>query len=130
VAATDDQPSWLNVTATAVFSAEAEHERLWRADAIPWREENTEAFAGLHTRHGTPADSGNALADHPLAPQSFGTIDDLPGLAVPINRHAVDAEALRRIARLEDGKVVAQHDPDRVAEPGGRARRALHQRIA
>src|SRR5271166_4822478 len=101
VAATDDQPSWLKVTATAVFSAEAEHERLWRADAIPWREENTEAFAGLHTRHGTPADSGNALADHPLAPQSFGTIDYLQGLAVHITRHAGDTEAMQRIASVE-----------------------------
>jgi len=72
-AATDDQPSWLKATATAVFSAEADYERLWRADAIPWSKENTEAFAGLHTRHGTPAGSGNVLADQPVAPQSFGT---------------------------------------------------------
>ena len=37
-------------TATAVFSTQAERERLWRADAIPWSEENTEAFAGLHNK--------------------------------------------------------------------------------
>ena len=41
---------WFKATATAVFSAEAERERLWRADAIPWSEENTEAFAGLHNK--------------------------------------------------------------------------------
>jgi hypothetical protein len=35
---------WFKATATAVFSAQAERERLWRADAIPWSEENTEAF--------------------------------------------------------------------------------------
>ena len=41
---------WFKATATAVFSAEGERERLWRADAIPWSEENTEAFAGLHNK--------------------------------------------------------------------------------
>jgi hypothetical protein len=35
---------WFKATATAVFSAEAERERLWRADAIPWSVETTEAF--------------------------------------------------------------------------------------
>ena len=72
MAAADDQPNWLKATATAVFSGEAKHERLWRG-RNPMGEENTEAFAGLHTRHGTPAGLGNASADHPLAPQSFGT---------------------------------------------------------
>jgi hypothetical protein len=41
---------WFKATATAVFSAQPERERLWRADAIPWSEENTEAFAGLHNK--------------------------------------------------------------------------------
>ena len=41
---------WFKATATAIFSAQAERERLWRADAIPWSEENTEAFAGLHNK--------------------------------------------------------------------------------
>ena len=41
---------WFRATATAVYSADPEHERLWRADAIPWSLENTEAFAGLHNR--------------------------------------------------------------------------------
>src|SRR6516225_1662618 len=41
---------WFKVTATAVFSADAQRERLWRADAIAWSEENTEAFAGLHNK--------------------------------------------------------------------------------
>ena len=31
--------AWFKAAATAVFSAEAEHERLWRADAIRWSEE-------------------------------------------------------------------------------------------
>lgn len=35
-------------TATAVISTQADHELNWRADAIPWSENNTEAFAGLH----------------------------------------------------------------------------------
>jgi hypothetical protein len=41
---------WFKATATAVFSAQAKRERLWRADAIAWSEENTEAFAGLHNK--------------------------------------------------------------------------------
>jgi hypothetical protein len=41
---------WFKATATAVFSAEPERERLWRADAIPWSVETTEAFAGLHNK--------------------------------------------------------------------------------
>ena len=41
---------WFRSTATAVYSADPLHERLWRADAIPWSEENTEAFAGLHNQ--------------------------------------------------------------------------------
>ena len=41
---------WFRATATAVYSVDSAHERLWRADAIPWSEENTEAFAGLHNK--------------------------------------------------------------------------------
>lgn len=37
-------------TATAVFSTKEGHERQWRADAIPWSENNVEAFAGLHNK--------------------------------------------------------------------------------
>lgn len=36
------------VTATAIFSSDPIHEKTWRIDAIPWSEENPEAFAGLH----------------------------------------------------------------------------------
>lgn len=41
---------WFNVTATAVYSGEKSHERSWRADAITWSINNTEAFAGLHNK--------------------------------------------------------------------------------
>jgi len=41
---------WFNTTATAVASNDSEHTRSWRADAIPWSEHNTEAFAGLHNK--------------------------------------------------------------------------------
>jgi hypothetical protein len=37
-------------TATAIFSADANHERTWRIDMVPWSERNTEAFAGLHNK--------------------------------------------------------------------------------
>jgi len=39
---------WFNCTATAMHSTDPGHDKLWRADTIPWSEHNTEAFAGLH----------------------------------------------------------------------------------
>jgi len=41
---------WFSVTATAVIANDRTVERDWRADAIPWSETNTEAFAGLHNK--------------------------------------------------------------------------------
>lgn len=39
---------WFRFTATAIYSSDADHEKTWRIDMIPWSERNTEAFAGLH----------------------------------------------------------------------------------
>jgi hypothetical protein len=39
---------WFDLTATALFSSDPDHERTWRIDMIAWSERNTEAFAGLH----------------------------------------------------------------------------------
>lgn len=39
---------WFITTATAMYSNDPGHDKRWRADAIPWSEHNTEAFAGLH----------------------------------------------------------------------------------
>lgn len=39
---------WWETPAMSVYSREAGHEKSWRADATPWSENNTEAFAGLH----------------------------------------------------------------------------------
>lgn len=53
-------------TATAAVSTIPEHERTWRADAIPWSENNTEAFAGLHNKGRrilVVFDEGSAIAD-------------------------------------------------------------------
>jgi hypothetical protein len=38
------------VPAMSLYSSEAGREKSWRADAIPWSEHNTEAFAGLHNK--------------------------------------------------------------------------------
>lgn len=38
------------MTATALYSADPEHEKTWRMDMVPWSERNTEAFAGLHNK--------------------------------------------------------------------------------
>jgi hypothetical protein len=43
-----DNAAWFRPTATSVASADPDAEKSWRADAIPWSENNTEAFAGLH----------------------------------------------------------------------------------
>jgi len=39
---------WWECTATALYSKDPDHEKNWRADAIPWSEHNTEAFQGAH----------------------------------------------------------------------------------
>lgn len=39
---------FFKVTATSIQALDPEHEKEWRIDAIPWSEDNPEAFAGLH----------------------------------------------------------------------------------
>lgn len=39
---------WFVPTATSLYSRDAGHDKTWRLDAIPWNENNPEAFAGLH----------------------------------------------------------------------------------
>ncbi len=41
---------WFNLTATAIYAKDKEHERTWRIDQIPWTIEKTEAFSGLHNK--------------------------------------------------------------------------------
>jgi hypothetical protein len=41
---------WFVRTATAIYSADPKHQDTWRIDCIPWSENNTEAFAGLHNQ--------------------------------------------------------------------------------
>lgn len=41
---------WFKATATAVASTDESHAKSWKADAVPWSEHNTEAFAGLHNK--------------------------------------------------------------------------------
>ena len=41
---------WFLYTATALTSTQADHDRTWRADALPWTENRSEAFAGLHNK--------------------------------------------------------------------------------
>lgn len=54
------------LTATALYSADPEHERTWRVDILPWSEHNTEAFAGLHNQGKRILlifDEGSGIAD-------------------------------------------------------------------
>lgn len=41
---------WFELSATSIASADKKYELTWRADAIPWSEHNSEAFAGLHNQ--------------------------------------------------------------------------------
>ena len=41
---------WFDMTATAIYSSDAAHEKTWRVDAVAWSERNVEAFAGLHNQ--------------------------------------------------------------------------------
>lgn len=41
---------WFHLTATAIYSKNKAHERTWRIDQVPWSEEKTEAFSGLHNK--------------------------------------------------------------------------------
>ena len=58
--------SWFKPTATAITIAEPGHERSWRADALSWSDNNTEAFAGLHNKGKRIIlifDEGSAISD-------------------------------------------------------------------
>lgn len=39
---------WFKVVGMQLYSTDKGHEKSWRADAVTWSKENTEAFAGLH----------------------------------------------------------------------------------
>lgn len=57
---------WATLTATALISNAPGHDKTWRIDAIPWSENNTEAFAGLHNegrRIILVFDEASAIAD-------------------------------------------------------------------
>ncbi|MBQ9240550.1 MAG: terminase [Duodenibacillus sp.] len=41
---------WFELSATAIVSRQPGHDRTWRIDAIPWSDNNPEAFAGLHNQ--------------------------------------------------------------------------------
>ena len=41
---------WFKATATALISTAPGHDKAWRADAVTWSLNNTEAFAGLHNQ--------------------------------------------------------------------------------
>ena len=58
--------SWFHYHATSISSIDPEHEKTWRVDMVPWSENNTEAFAGLHNqgkRIIVVFDEASAIAD-------------------------------------------------------------------
>lgn len=54
------------LSANAIFSRSAGHERSWRIDAVPWSETSPESFAGLHNQGGRILvifDEASAISD-------------------------------------------------------------------
>lgn len=41
---------WFEVAAESIYSTQQGHKYTWRIDAIPWNENNTDAFQGLHNQ--------------------------------------------------------------------------------
>jgi len=41
---------WFRYVATSLHSTDTKHENTWRADALPWSENHSEPFAGLHNK--------------------------------------------------------------------------------
>ena len=41
---------WWEIKATSISAKDEKEGKVWRADYIPWSENNTEAFAGLHNK--------------------------------------------------------------------------------
>lgn len=69
---------WFKYNATSIHSVEPGHEKNWRIDAIPWSENNTEAFAGLHNegkRILVLFDEASAIAD-PIWEVTEGALTD------------------------------------------------------
>lgn len=74
---------WFTITATSLYSNWKDAsgnslEKLWRLDAIPWSENNTEAFAGLHNegkRIVLIFDEASAIAD-PVWETAEGALTD------------------------------------------------------
>ena len=56
--------SWWNVPAMSIYSAEPGRDKSWRADAIAWSENNTEAFAEATRRR---LDPGGVAPDEAVA---------------------------------------------------------------
>jgi len=57
---------WFTATATSLFHASPEYRDTWKADALTWSENNTEAFAGLHNKGNRIVlifDEASAIAD-------------------------------------------------------------------
>ena len=57
---------WWKPNATSIHTIDKRHEKSWRADAVTWSENNTEAFAGLHNKKKRIVvvfDEGSAIAD-------------------------------------------------------------------
>lgn len=41
---------WFDPQSSSVSSKDKDHTKTWRADMVPWSDNNTEAFAGLHNK--------------------------------------------------------------------------------
>lgn len=57
---------WFQATATSIYRNDPDYRETWKADALTWSENNTEAFAGLHNEGNRIVlifDEASAIAD-------------------------------------------------------------------
>lgn len=69
---------WFKLAATSMHAADPQREKNWRVDAVPWSEQNKEAFAGLHNfgkRQFVVFDEASQIAD-PIWETTDGIMTD------------------------------------------------------
>ena len=113
------------VTATSICASDPDREKEWRIDAIPWSEDNPEAFAGLHNfgkRVLVIFDEASGITD-----KIWETIDGVMNEAqteLDLDRHGqphAKLRALPRVLRHRGPGPVLAHDQSRLS------RSLLHQ---
>lgn len=120
---------WFEWKATSLHSSDPEHAQLWRVDAIPWSENNKEAFAGLHNlgkRQFFIFDEASQISD-PIFETSDGIMTDKdtevmwavygnPTRNTGRFRDCFERQRHRWLHRQIDSRTVSISDKEQIAE--------------